>query len=164
MWDWNANGVKREWLEAILEKIKECPQHTFQILSKRPKRYSRLTYPDNAWIGTSVATNADLYRIHDLASAIKSSNIRFFSIEPIHEKIEFWFTKETVDWIIIGAETGHRRGKITPEPEWVSSLIKNGSEEDIPVFIKNNVGWSETIRAFPGLPYKSVQNLTSQKY
>ena len=57
MWDWNANGVRREWLEAILEKIKECPQHPFQILSKRPNRYSRLTYPDNPWIGTSVATN-----------------------------------------------------------------------------------------------------------
>lgn len=149
MWDWCSAGVKKEWLETILAKIRQCPQHTFQILSKRPNRYSRFSYPENVWLGTSVATNADLYRIHDL-SRVVPHNIRFVSIEPIHEKLDFWFTGKAVDWIIIGAETGHRKGRIVPEPEWISSLVENGKAENIPVFIKDNVKYScEVIRDFP---------------
>ncbi len=114
MWDWNAAGVKDEWLQAILAKMRECPQHTFMILSKRPKRYGRFQYPENVWLGTSIATSADCYRVNDLRD-LNLHNIRFVSIEPIHEHIDFWFSRKALDWIILGAETGHRKGKIRPK-------------------------------------------------
>ena len=40
MWDWNADGVEEVWLIKILNKMKECSQHIFQILSKKPEKYS----------------------------------------------------------------------------------------------------------------------------
>jgi protein gp37 len=54
--DWNGHDVKREWLEAILAKIRECPQHTYPILSKRPELYDQygLQYPKNVMLGTTV--------------------------------------------------------------------------------------------------------------
>lgn len=146
MWDWNANGVKREWLLAILKKIRECPQHTFQILSKRPSRYSRFTYPENVWLGTSIAMDSDLHRIEQLIQAVPN-NLRFVSVEPIHERIEHDFSG--LDWIIVGAETGHRKGKITPEKQWISEIIEKGKVKKIPVFIKKNVKWNQIIREFP---------------
>jgi protein gp37 len=147
MWDWNAEGVKEEWLVAIIEKMKECPQHTFQILSKRPKRYDRLEYPPNVWLGTSISTTADCYRVVDLCN-LKAKKIKFVSVEPIHERIDFWFSKG-IDWIIVGAETGQRKGRVKAEPGWINSIIQNAQAGRIPLFIKDNVHWKEEIRQFP---------------
>jgi protein gp37 len=148
MWDWNSVGVKEEWLMKIIKKMVECPQHTFQILSKRPKGYGRFEYPPNVWLGTSIATTSDCHRVRYLAG-LKNGNIKFVSVEPIHEKIEFWFSKKQIDWIIIGAETGNKKGKVKAEVEWINSIIKNVRAEGIPLFIKDNVHWHETIRQFP---------------
>lgn len=74
-------------------------------------------------------------------------NIRFVSIEPIHERINHDF--RGLDWIIIGAETGHRQGKIVPEKEWISEIIERARARGLPVYIKDNVRWSEEIREFP---------------
>lgn len=146
MWDWNSTGIKREWIESILNKIKECPQHIFQILSKRPIRYSRFKYPNNVWLGTSISTNSDTYRVNDLHKT-NFENLKFASIEPIHQKINFYFSK--IDWIIIGAETGNRIGKIIPKKEWIESIIENAKLEKIPIFIKDNVKWRQRIQEFP---------------
>ena len=148
MWDWNAKGVKREWIEAILKKMRECFLHTFQILTKRPARYSRFSYPSNVWLGTSISTNADRHWVTDLCNA-SPNNLRFVSVEPLHEELDFQFSR-TISWIIIGAETGNRKGKIVPERKWVQEIINNGRKNGIPVFIKDNVNWHETIREFPG--------------
>ena len=88
MWDWNADGVEEEWLLKILKKMEECSQHTFQILSKRPERYSRFAYPKNVWLGTSITSAEDIHRVTDLLR-YNSDNIKFVSIEPIHERIDF---------------------------------------------------------------------------
>lgn len=148
MWDWNSPGVEEEWLQTIIEKMRECSHHTFQILSKRPKGYERFEFPSNVWLGTSIATTADSHRVHTLAD-LKNPNIKFVSIEPIHEKIDFWFSKEAIDWIIVGAETGNRKGKIKPESEWIISIIKNAQAKGIPIFLKGNLHWPKTIREFP---------------
>ena len=148
MWDWNSEGVRGEWLEPILEKIRKCPQHTFQVLSKRPEKYDRFEFPENVWIGTSIATTADCHRVVDLSN-LNSKNIKFVSVEPIHEKIDFWFSKEVVDWMIVGAETGRRKDKVIPQPEWICSLIDNARAEKIPLFIKDSIHWSERIQEYP---------------
>ena len=149
MWDWNSSEVEEEWLLAIIDKMRECPQHTFQILSKKPKGYDRFEFPSNAWLGTSVTTSADCHRIDTLVD-LKNANVKFVSIEPIHGKIDFWFPKEGIDWIIIGAETGNRKGKIKPLNEWITLIIENARTEGIPLFLKGNLHWPETIQEYPG--------------
>jgi protein gp37 len=146
MWDWNSKGIKEEWLKKIITKMKECPQHKFLILSKHPKKYSRFLFPSNIWLGTSISNNNDLYRIKDL-NENNPHNKKFVSIEPIHEKLNFWFSK--IDWMIIGAETGKRINKIIPQKEWIKPLINNAKKESIPIFIKNNIKWSNKIQEFP---------------
>lgn len=146
MWDWNANGVKRKWIFKIIEKIRQCPQHTFQILSKRPARYSRFLYPENVWLGTSIATNGDLHRIHELVHA-SPHNLKFASVEPIHERIDHNFSG--IDWIIVGAETGNRKGRIIPEKKWITEIIETARATNTPVFIKQNLQWYKRVRQFP---------------
>lgn len=148
MWDWNAIGVEEEWLLQIIKKMTDCSQHTFQILSKMPKGYERFEFPPNVWLGTSIATTVDCHRVHTLAN-LQKSNIKFVSIEPIHEKIDFWFSKEGIDWLIVGAETGNRKGKIKPQNEWIVSIIENARAEEIPLFLKCSLLWPETIQEYP---------------
>lgn len=54
--DWNGERIEKEWLRTILDRITECPQHTFPILSKRPELYDRygFTYPSNVMLGATV--------------------------------------------------------------------------------------------------------------
>ena len=51
-----------------------------------------------------------------------------------------------VDWIIAGAETGHRAGKITPEEGWLEELAAAARRAGVPLWIKD----SEEIRAVIG--------------
>ena len=148
MWDWNSSGIEEEWLLRIIGKMREYPQHTFQILSKRPNGYERFVFPPNVWVGTSITTTADCHRVRDLTN-MKNQNIKYVSIEPLHGHIDFWFSKKDIDWLIVGAETGHRKGKIIPQSEWVTSILENERYEGIPIFLKGNLHWPETIREFP---------------
>jgi protein gp37 len=148
MWDFNCTTVEEEWLRVIIEKIRECPQHIFQILSKRPRGYERFEFPSNVWLGTSIATTADCHRVQTLAN-LRNPNIKFISIEPIHEKIDFWFSKSAIDWLIVGAETGNRKGKIKLENEWITAIIENARAEGIPLFLKGNLHWPVTIQEYP---------------
>lgn len=147
MFDWNCNQVKIEWLVPQIKKMRECKQHTFQILTKRPKRYNRFYFPINVWLGTTITSKFDTYCIHDLLDNTDQNNIHFVSIEPILSEIPFWFYK--VDWIIIGAETGNRIGKVIPKKEWIEPIIENARSEGIPLFLKRNLGWKDTIQEFP---------------
>ena len=60
----------------------------------------------------------------------------FFSFEPLLEKIEFFVNP---DWVIIGAETGNRKGKIVPERWWIEGAIAQAREAHVPVFVKSNL-------------------------
>jgi len=160
MWDWNANGVLDEWIQPQIDKMTECKQHTFPILSKRPNKYSRFTYPENVWLGASLCDSRDQYVINDLNKAVPN-NLKFLSIEPIHGPVNFWFggdkkrKHDGTEWIIIGAETGRHKDKVIPRKDWVDPIIENCRDENIPIFIKNSIIklWGEkyNIQEFPNL-------------
>ena len=55
--------IPDSYLEKILGIIRQCPQHTFQILTKRAERMAEYfqgqTPPPNAWLGVTVENRAD---------------------------------------------------------------------------------------------------------
>lgn len=69
--------------------IKKCPQHTFQILTKRPERIAYYLPMrcvdgwDNVWLGTSVGHQKGQNRINWLLLSPKAK-VKFLSIEPMH--------------------------------------------------------------------------------
>lgn len=130
-----------EWIEKVLDKIHDNFHHTFIFLTKFPEIYTNIFFPKNCWLGITVTKN-DTLKLHDFYFPFhsikhhKNKNKTFLSIEPIQGKIDIKniHTGRT-DWIIIGAETGNRKNKITPEPEWIESF----RDLDIPIFMKNNL-------------------------
>ena len=44
-----------------------------------------------------------------------------------------------INWIIIGAETGSRSGKIKPKREWIERITMAADNRGIPVFMKDSL-------------------------
>jgi protein gp37 len=67
---------------------------------------------------------------------------RFISFEPLHEQLGVHLNQhlsDKLDWLIVGAETGNRKGKITPEPEWIETILNEARGWHIPLFMKINL-------------------------
>lgn len=125
--------------------IRKCPQHTFQILTKRPERImDNVPYDwgdgwDNVWLGTSIGSQKAVSRLAELERV--NARVKFISFEPLHEKIEKNFVG-MVDWVIIGGESGNETGKYRYRPcelEWIERIIngyKNHPVKNTAVFVK----------------------------
>lgn len=114
--------------------IRQCPQHTFQILTKRPERIETNTpkeflNADNIWFGTSVGSPNGMKRIYDLLKI--DCKTRFVSFEPLHERIDMnldLLDLMKIHWAIIGGESGNENGKYKYREckiEWIEELIKD---------------------------------------
>ena len=47
--------------------------------------------------------------------------------------------KPSIDWVIIGAETGNRKDKIIPKRKWIEDLVNECKAAGVPVFMKSNL-------------------------
>lgn len=125
--------------------IRKCPQHTFQILTKRPERIMEHVPDDwghgwdNVWLGTSIGSQKAIKRLDSLEKV--TAKTKFISFEPLHEEIKTGFVG-MVDWVIIGGESGNETGKYRYRPcqlEWIESIIegyKNHHLKDVKIFVK----------------------------
>jgi protein gp37 len=74
--------IRRVW-----RVMQETPQHTYQILTKRPERMAEVLWRNqfqvlpNVWLGTSVEDGQVLGRLDDLRRV--QALIRFVSFEPL---------------------------------------------------------------------------------
>jgi len=62
IWACSAGDItfaKPEWIEAILEKIREMPTRTFLMQTKDPACYTQYDLPDNLLIDITLETNRD---------------------------------------------------------------------------------------------------------
>jgi protein gp37 len=77
-----------------------------------------------------------------------SARVKFISFEPLLSPINT--NLNGIDWLIIGSQT--RPTKI-PKKEWVHTLIDQARDLNIPVFLKDNLHWSQQIQEFPNEKY-----------
>lgn len=130
MCDLFGDWIGDDWMEPIMSVVNNNPQHTFQFLTKNPKRYLEFDFPKNCWLGTTITNGKAGWRIIDL---VRKNNYKFISFEPLLGR----FGKEMNNWlkgidlVIVGAMTG--RGAIKPKKEWIDS-IKHPN-----IFYKENI-------------------------
>lgn len=99
--------VPDEYRRQIFAVMRDLPQHTFQILTKRPElaaAWPAEEWTPNMWMGTSVEDARVIHRLDDLRPCPAST--LFISAEPL---IGPW--PEQVDltgfhWLIVGGESG----------------------------------------------------------
>ncbi len=44
-----------------------------------------------------------------------------------------------VEWIVVGTETGRRRGKVDARPEWVRGIVAQARAQGVAVFMKEDL-------------------------
>lgn len=96
-----------EQIQRVFATMVECPQHQFQLLTKRPERAARLAdklpWAPNIWMGTSIE-NMDVARRADSLREIPAA-VRFISAEPLLGPLDD-LNVAGIDWMIGGGESG----------------------------------------------------------
>ena len=137
--DW----ISQDWIEAILKGIDDNPRHTFQILTKNPKRLPEIDFPPNVWVGMSIDQQTAVTGLRFLLDS--NAEVKFVSLEPLLEKVDMDLSG--LGWVIIGGLTGAR--PFIPEKKWVNQIILQARKVNVPIFLKDNLFWEERIQKFP---------------
>ena len=129
-------------IKRIFEEMIRAPQHTYQVLTKRPERMAAFLnlwgeWADNPashiWLGTSVEdqATADL-RVPILLEVPAAS--RFLSCEPLLGPVDLSKWLPNLNWIIGGGESGpgFRETKV----EWGRKMRDQCLEAKVPFFWK----------------------------
>lgn len=156
MADLFGDWVPADWILKVFSACEDNQRHQYLFLTKNPHRYRELMSKEflptnpNMWFGYSVTKNGSM--------TFKSDRHKtFISVEPLLDDItDGLFSTDSgpaANWVIIGAETGNRKEKVTPKIEWIERILKHCDKYHIPVFMKdsliNIIGEESMRREFP---------------
>lgn len=133
-------SVPFTFIDRVMDTIRQTKQHRYQILTKRATRmveyFSKVTIPENVWLGVTVEAVEVKSRIDFLREL--PASIRFLSCEPLIEDLgELDLTG--IDWIIVGGESGIQARPM--KPEWVRSIMSQAEEQKVAFFFKQWGTW-----------------------
>ncbi len=132
--------VPDDYIEAVAEVMATANWHTYQVLTKRSERLSRLLRGRLArfaslrhvWWGVSVED-----RKYGLPRVVHLRQIpvplRFLSVEPLLEDLGP-MDLEGVHWVIVGGESG--LGARPMQADWVTSIQEQCRKARVPFFFK----------------------------
>lgn len=121
----------------VLKAIISNPQHKYIFLTKSIDPKSLLPSIRTAageqliYNGLSVDCQQRLDGYKDVFD--------FLSVEPMLEPIRLPFNADSLKQIIIGAETGRRKGKVVPDKAWVKGLVAQARARGLPVYMKESL-------------------------
>ena len=128
-------SVPTTFIEAVFETMNRAPQHTFQVLTKRPSRVLqlsvRLRWTPNIWLGTSIESERWLWRLERLKET--GARTKFLSLEPLLGPLSH-LTLQGINWVIVGGESGP--GARPMEADWVRGIRDNCVQNSVPFFFK----------------------------
>ena len=138
--------VPLDFIQRAFDTMERCPQHTFQVLTKRSDRLREvagdLPWPRNIWMGVSVENTTVAPRIADLQQV--PAAVRFLSVEPLLGPIDA-LPLEGIHWVIVGGESGP--GARPMQAAWVESIHAQCKTADVPFFFKQ---WGGTRKDLTG--------------
>lgn len=128
------------WRSDAWDVIHATPQHTYQILTKRPERVrERLPWVDEPWPNVWLIVSAEDQKHLDQRWSVLADlpvAVRGLSVEPLLGPIDMAATlkSERLSWVIVGGESGpHARPM---DESWVRRLRDQCVEVGIPFFFK----------------------------
>ena len=122
-------------IELVFTVMLRCPQHTFQVLTKRAERLEQLAaglpWPGNVWMGVSIENRDYLSRVRYLCHT--PAAVKFLSIEPLlgpTGRLEL----TDIDWVIVGGESGS--GARPMRAAWVREVRDQCLQQGVSFFFK----------------------------
>lgn len=160
-------SVPDETIDRIFAVMAICPQHTFQVLTKRSDRMRKYVSANrwqevldwqyefqasgfsserpvgegwplpNVWLGVSVEDQAHKARIDHLRKT--PAAIRWISAEPLLESLGD-VDLTNIDWVVTGGESGPNARPM--HPDWPRSLRDQCQAAGVPFFFKQWGEWA----------------------
>lgn len=128
-------AVSSEYIQAVFGVMNQSPQHTFQVLTKRPGRVSqldaRLDWTPNIWLGASIESDGWLHRLDRLKAT--GAHTKFLSLEPLLGPLRDLDLSD-IDWVIVGGESGP--GARPMSADWVRDIRDDCVNCGVPFFFK----------------------------
>jgi protein gp37 len=163
-------------LDQIFAMMALTPQHTYQILTKRPERMLEYLcgesrhgkillaskgnpnipsgmYPlaphwplPNVWLGVSAENQKAADERIPLLRQIPAA-MRFLSCEPLLEEVRNGLGfKDGINWVIVGGESGPKARPC--DITWIRSIVQQCKDAGVPCFVKQ-LGSRPTIQSLP---------------
>ncbi len=141
--------VPLPFLNQVVVTMANAPQHTFQVLTKRPQRMAKyfrallvaspawLRAMPNVWLGTSIESDRYAFRADHLRAT--PAAVRFLSLEPLLGPLPS-LDLSGIDWVIVGGESGP--GARPMHPDWVRDIRDRCVAAGVPFFFKQWGGWA----------------------
>ena len=154
--------IPNEFIFQIFEVMNKAHWHTFQVLTKRPKRLAKLAgklnWTDNIWMGVTVEANEYVDRVDYLRDC--PAKIKFLSLEPLIDSVDK-LDYRGIDWVIAGGESGY--GARVMQKEWVLEIRDRCKNENIDFFFKQwgGVNKKKAGRLLDGKYYDAMPELFS---
>jgi protein gp37 len=149
--------IPLNFIRKVFTSMEDNPQHTFQVLTKRPERVLELAdslpWPGNVWMGVSVENRQFVQRA-DVLREIHPA-VRFISAEPLLGPLKNLNLKG-IDWLIAGGESGFRHRPV--KADWIRELRDRCAREEVAFFFKQWGGRTSKAggRKLDGLTYDDM--------
>ena len=132
--------VSFDFVDRVIDVIKQTPLHTYQILTKRAERmaeyFKNRDVPANAWVGVTIEDKTVMKRIDSIR--IINASVKFLSCEPLLEDLGT-MNLDGIDWIIVGGESGVAARPM--KEQWAVNILNQARKENISFFFKQWGTW-----------------------
>ena len=148
MSDLFGEWVPDEWIIEVLNACRKAPWHRYLFLTKNPERYDALEEADlitdadmNFWLGTTTTDiTKDLLHFNEALHTFQSCEPMLKPWPPAREPNQESVRKNWLpEWVIFGAETGNRKGKVIPEKAWIDNAVQMCRNMGAYVFMKESL-------------------------
>ena len=146
--------VPFEYVRKVFQKMETYNAHIYQVLTKRPERMlefaergmDQSTWPDHVWAGTSVENQYWADRRIPILQKVPA-RVRFLSVEPLLKAVDLRPYLSSLQWVIVGGESGHRARPM--KEEW-ALRIRDDCERRRPFRSFSSSGAGEPVRPTGG--------------
>jgi protein gp37 len=172
----------------VFDTMTRCPQHRFQVLTKRPTRMmwdlDAVQVTPNVWLGVSAENQEWLEkRVPPLLELAEDGWKTFLSLEPLlgpivlpagwkgtrkmPDGLRYSWAKPMVDGVIVGGESGP--GARPMHPDWVRGVRDQCARANVPFFFKQWGAWVPNAegtgpRWVEDMPLEAVQEVLPSYY
>ena len=156
--------VPLDYLKQIFTVMNNCPQHLFQIITKRAENMleisPHLKWTDNIMVGATIEHNDYRHRL-DILKAMPAK-YKFLCIEPLIGRLEK-LDLRGIDWIVVGGESGPKARPM--DISWVKDIKLWCDEYKVPFWFKQTREYGKTKEPplLDGKLYQAEPNIKLQK-
>jgi protein gp37 len=127
--------IPLEFIQSVFSVMRDTPQHTYQVLTKRAERLRELSpkinWPTNVWMGVSVENQDHWSRVENLRAT--GARTRFLSLEPLLGPLQM-NDLAGIHWVIAGGESGPKARPMLVD--WVRDIRDACAEQSVPFHFK----------------------------